>query len=534
MKDVFDRAVALQRQGHDDEAATLYRAIITAAPAHFGARYMLGRLRSATDGAEAIALFISAAVINPRPGICYRGIAQVHAGGGDLVEAKALIRRALVAAPNDDANHFAYGQYQTAGGQQNTAIKSFRRAALLAPELADAHGEVATLVLAEGDSHAALRNTSQALVLRPDWPELLFNRGNVLRVLKRTDDAIASYDQTVALNPDFARAYWNKSHILLNRGDFAAGWPLYEWRWHLPDKAAARAFGPPRWDGTQDLSGKTLLISCEQGLGDAIQCARFLPILARRAQTVIVEVRPPLTRLFATLNPNIQLVAQGGDLPDFDFHCPIMSLPLVTNLRLNTIPGVDGYLDADPDLVASWRARLGPRERPRVGLVWHTNSSDKSYQTRSVPLNLLMAQMPAGLEFVSLHKEYVAEEQASLDGHPSIRDLSADNQDFATTAAICANLDLVISIDTSVAHLAGAMAVPTWILLPQPSDWRWLETGAQSPWYASARLFRQTTPGDWSTVLGELHAALKVWRDRTGLPPAAALIKKPGGGGRDG
>ena len=139
--------------------------------------------------------------------------------------------------------------------------------------MADAHGEVATLVLAEGDSHAALRNTSQALVLRPDWPELLFNRGNVLRVLKRTDDAIASYDQTVALNPDFARAYWNKSHILLNRGDFAAGWPLYEWRWHLPDKAAARAFGPPRWDGTQDLSGKTLLISCEQGLGDAIQCA---------------------------------------------------------------------------------------------------------------------------------------------------------------------------------------------------------------------------------------------------------------------
>ena len=138
---------------------------------------------------------------------------------------------------------------------------------------------------------------------------------------------------------------------------------------------------------------------------------RALSANTRAARQTVIVSATPLMRLFATLHPNIQLVAQGGDLPDFDFHCPIMSLPLVTNLRLNTIPGVDGYLDADPDLVASWRVRLGPRERPRVGLVWHTNSSDKSYQTRSVPLDLLMAQMPAGLEFVSLHKEYVAEEQ---------------------------------------------------------------------------------------------------------------------------
>ncbi|MED5518248.1 MAG: glycosyltransferase, partial [Pseudomonadota bacterium] len=306
-----------------------------------------------------------------------------------------------------------------------------------------------------------------------------------------------------------AEAHWRKSLALLTAGDCARAWPLYEWRWHLPDRPpSSRKLTQPAWRGRQALTGKTLLLTTEQGYGDMIQFCRYLPDLITRAGQVVVEMPPPLIPLVTAMDPALKVIATDAPLPPFDMHCPLMSLPLALTTRLETIPGAGGYLRADSQKVQSWRRRLGAPKRPRVGLVWHTTSPSRNSPRKSLPLADLRRHLPAGADYVSLQKEHTA---VDLTGAGDLRLFGDGLHDFAETAALTAAMDLVISIDTSTAHLAGALGKPVWLLLHTPADWRWLEDRDDSPWYAHMRLYRQTRRGDWAPVLTRVAEDLAAW-----------------------
>ncbi|EEF27029.1 conserved hypothetical protein, partial [Ricinus communis] len=247
------------------------------------------------------------------------------------------------------------------------------------------------------------------------------------------------------------------------------------------------------------------------GFGDAIQACRYAPLVAQRGGTVILEVRQPLVGLMGTLKGVSRVVPKGEPLPPFDYHIPLMSLPLAFDTRLDSIPAATPYLAPDTDTVAHWRAALGPRTRPRVGVVWSGSADNQNDRNRSLPLALLAALFDAPCDFVSLQKEVRPDDQPLLDTLPVLQ-VADQLHDFADTAALCAVLDLVITVDTSVAHLAGALGLPVWIMLQTPFEWRWLEQGARSPWYPSATLYRQAQRGDWAPLVAQVAADLRQLR----------------------
>jgi hypothetical protein len=338
------------------------------------------------------------------------------------------------------------------------------------------------------------------------------NRGNALQDLMRHDEALASLARAVALKPDYASAYWNESLTRLLQGDFEAGWKLYEWRWRMdsPNWPA----GIPQWLGEERLNGKTIVLHAEQGLGDAIQFCRYAKLVAARGATVLLQVRPALTALLRNLEGVSRVTAGGERLPPHDFHCPLLSLPLAFKTRLETIPADVPYLFADPQRATRWRRRLGDAPSPRTGLVWAGSMTHKNDRNRSLPLLRLLEALPAGIRCYSLQKELRDGDRELLRQRPEIVHLGDDLADLTDTAALLSELDLVISADTSVVHLAGAMGKPVWVLLPFAPDWRWLLDRDDSPWYPTARLFRQTAIGDWAGVLSRVSDELTATASR--------------------
>jgi hypothetical protein len=301
----------------------------------------------------------------------------------------------------------------------------------------------------------------------------------------------------------------HSSFVRLMTGDFKRGWPQYEWRWHEDSLLRVkREYGVPRWTGTADLKGKRILVYAEQGFGDTIQFARYTKILAARGAFVVFEVQPALVALFASLEGVGQLVPQGQLLPPVDFHCPLLSLPLAFKTELATIPAAPFYLKADAAKVAAWRHRLGNATGKRIGFANSGRPVHKHDRNRSIKLPDFMALAKQGRQFVCLQNELRVEDQAWLAGQPDIAYFGPDLVDFSQTAALVEALDLVVTVDTSIAHLAGALGKPTWVLVPFKPDWRWLLGRSDSPWYPSMRLFRQTQRGDWQGPLADVDAAL--------------------------
>jgi hypothetical protein len=358
-----------------------------------------------------------------------------------------------------------------------------------------------------GDAVAAYDN---ALSIAPDHVKALNNRGLTLQALNRHDEALASYSKALAIRKDYADAHFNQALALLTIGDFRRGFEQYEWRWRRTGMPAqGRSYGRPLWLGEYPLQRSTILLHAEQGLGDTIQFARYVPLLARTGAKVVLEVQPQLAPLLVQLEGAAGVVARGDPFPPFDVHCPLGSLPLALKTEPATIPAEGPYVRADDARIAKWRARIAALDRPRVAVAWSGNAQHINDRNRSIALSCLAPLWSAAsVRFIGIQRELRGEDAELLTREPRVMQIGAELDDFADTAAVIALVDLVISVDTSVAHLAGAMGRPVWILLPFSPDWRWTLSGDSSRWYPSARLFRQPSLGDWDSVIGRLRGEL--------------------------
>ncbi|MGJ5179375.1 tetratricopeptide repeat protein [Bradyrhizobium oligotrophicum] len=362
-----------------------------------------------------------------------------------------------------------------------------------------------------GRSAEALPWFDQALSLRPDFVEVLLNKGFALLQLLRFEDAAGVYRQILAIEPGNAKASWQLAHVELQCGDFAAGWARREARWAMPDFSPDYPrFAAPKWLGREDIAGKTLLIEEDEGFGDTIQFARYLPMVAARGAEVILVVREALRPLLSGIAGVSQCLAYTPDLqrPAFDMHCPVMSLPLAFATTLETIPPATYLPPVPADRIAAWERRLGAHDRLRVGLVWSGNPHQGNDRNRSMPLATLLPLLDLDADVVSLQKELRPADKALLGQQSAIRDLTAELTDFVETAALISCLDVVVTVCTSVAHLAATLGRPTWIMLPHLADWRWLRDRDDSPWYPSARLFRQDASCRYEPVVARVRGEL--------------------------
>jgi len=406
-------------------------------------------------------------------------------------------------------------------GQVDAAVDALRRAVAAAPENAPAHSNLGNALLEQDRGDEAEVAFRRAIALNPELPEPYSGLGFALSNARRYEEAIAACDRAIALRPDFAEAHWNQGFAYLLAGDFARGWEKYEWRKRHPRYAAAYPSLPaPSWEG-EELGGRTLLIHAEQGLGDSIQFIRYAEILAARGAKIIVACDKALISLFQRVAGVAQAVDKDGTLPPFDLWIDQMSLPRVTRTRLDTIPAPASYITAEPGRVAAWRQELPAGIK--VGLVWAGNPQHSNDRRRSMPIDTVRPLVDvSGLAFVSLQVGARSREVERLAPAP-ILDASPRLTSFMETAAVVANLDLVIAVDTAVAHLAGAMGRPVWTLLPYDPDWRWvLSHPDDNPWYPSMRLFRQPTAGAWTAVVDRVGPELRrlAAGDRAVLDPS--------------
>jgi tetratricopeptide (TPR) repeat protein len=393
--------------------------------------------------------------------------------------------------------------------QWDAALSSCNRAIALKTDYAEAYFNRGNLLRDMNRPEEALADYDKAIALQPGQAEVHSNRGNLLRDLKQLTAALADYDQAIAIKPDYAEAHTNKSTALLLTGDLDDGWLEYEWRSKIPGTASAaeRKCPQPPWRGEDSIAGKTILIHCEQGLGDTLQFCRYATLAATMGARVILEVQEPLVNLLSCLGGVAQVVAKGSVLPDFDLHCPLLSMPRAFGTKLDTVPSSKRYLSSDARRVAQWEVRLGERTCPRVGLAWSGNPNHAHDHERSVALSDLTQHLPGGFQYVSLQREVRERDERAL--LPGGRILNfADDMDFDNTAALIECLDLVVSVDTSLAHLSGALGKRTWILLSFVPDWRWLLDRDDSPWYPSAKLYRQHRRGDWNGAFERMASDL--------------------------
>jgi tetratricopeptide (TPR) repeat protein len=394
-------------------------------------------------------------------------------------------------------------------GRYTEALTSYETAFTVTPSALRAVN-VGNALQALGDYGRALTLYDRALELNPDSVEALNNRGNALRALNRHEEALASYIKATEIAPEDAHAHWNEGLVRLLMGDYERGWQKYEWRWRNRQlNASPRLSDEPQWHGDEAIAGKTVLVHAEQGFGDAIQFIRYVPLLAARGASVAVACHESLRDLFSQINGVREVVTSADALPRFDYHVPLISLPYAFKTTLGDIPAHVPYLNVRAQDIEPWKAKLAVRPGFKVGLAWMGNPKFTAAGAKSCSLEQLqlLLDQPA-CTFISLQKGDAAAgiRALGLTGH--IADHTGELHSFSDTAALITNLDLVISIDTAVAHLAGALGKPVWILLPFAADWRWLRHRQDSPWYPSARLFRQPRLGDWDSVLHEIHDAL--------------------------
>ncbi len=488
----FERALALQ-----PDAAEL----------HNNRGNVLRRLQRLP---EALASFERAIALQPRFVQAYNNRGLVLQALHRYEAAAASYERALALQPDDADVHNNLGALQYELGQPAAALASWRRALALQPRMDGVHGNLSNALRDLERPEEALAESELAIREAPAAAVNHCNRGNALSDLGRRAEALASYDRAVELDPRYALAHFNKGLCLLLMGEFAQGLRLYEWRKRLGSYAAL-ASSAPVWLGAEDIAGKTLLVHADQALGDTIQFCRYAQRAAQRGAQVVLAVQPQLRELLTGLGPTIRIVARGAQPPAHDFHCALMSLPLAFGTTLGDIPASVPYLAAEPLRAAHWRRRLGEAGF-KVGIVWQ-GSRKRIDVGRSVPLEMFgrLASV-AGVRLISLQKGAALDQLQAAPKDLRVEGLGeefdAGPQAFLDSAAVMTQLDLIITCDTALAHLAGALGRPTWIALKHVPDWRWLLERSDSPWYPSVRLFRQSRRGDWESVFAAMRAEL--------------------------
>ena len=469
----FASALAAHHKGDFTHAEAAYRQMLAQQPDHGEALHMLAALLHQT---------------------------------GRFEEALTWFSQAFVANPGNPRLYHNMGETLRILGRHPDAEACFRVAMALEPGFAEAIASRGAALAEMGLLEEAISCLRAGLDLAQDHGRILGNLALALHQKGEVAKSLPLFDRAVAALPQDALLHWNRALAHLLVGAYETGLPALEWRWRVPRfPSPPRDFLQPRWMG-EDFSGRRLLLHAEQGIGDSLQLIRFIPMVAARGGSVILEVQKPLVTLITSV-PGLshaitQIVAQGEPLPDFDLQCPLMSLPEIFEIRLSSIP-IDRYLTADPLRVTRWRARLPGTGRPRVALVWAGNAAYSVDTKRSLPPHLLapLARVDA-IDWFSL--------QVGRSGPLPFQmtDLASDLTDFAETAAVLDTLDLLITVDTAIAHLAGGLGHLAWVMLPQPPDWRWLLDRTDSVCYPSLRLFRQPSPGDWRGLIARIAAEL--------------------------
>jgi hypothetical protein len=429
----------------------------------------------------------------------------------DFDRAIELYDQAIALKPLGAEAYYKRGNAQKNLGRLDAALASYSLAIERRPDYAHAYCNRGVVEHALGLMAAALSSYDQAISHDAADAMAHYNRALLMQDCSRWNEALADYNAAISLDPQFANAQYNRSLALLFTGDWQNGWRGFEWRWKNAQRLSigeSRNFKQPLWLGEESLAGKSLLLYSEGGLGDTVQFCRYAPMCAALGATVLLEVQPPLLGLLADLQGVSQLIAAGDVLPPFDYQCPLMSLPLAFKTTLDTISSAPQYLHTDKAKVAHWRTLLGDRSRPRVGLAWSGNPNNTIDQRRSIRLAEFAAYLPSHCQYFSLQKDVREADRKVLDSSPSIVSFGDGMLDFVSVAALCECMDLVISVDTSLAHLGGALGLRTWVLLPSTPDWRWLRDREDSPWYATVKLYRQKTAGDWNAVLSRVAADL--------------------------
>ena len=496
--------------GEIQPAMDYYRRLVELRPnsarAHycFGvAQELLGRPDAAKDS------FRRAVALQPDSAEFHCGMARDLYKCGELPEAVESYERALALDPNRWDIHNGLGLALTDLGRYEAAGEVLHKGLALQPDSAKMYASLGYLFDCKGDLPSAADAYRRALKLDPTLVSAHCQLGLVLFGLGELAEATECFQRVLTLDPNSADATFYLATLHLLQGQFAIGWSEYESRWQTAAGRRQRwTFSQPQWKG-EPLKGERILIYAEQGLGDTLNFVRYVPLVAARGGQVILEVQPTLRRLLSTTEGAWQVLSRGDTLPDFAWQCPLMSLPLAFATDLSTIPAKIPYVQPPPDLVVRWRQRL-PGKTLRIGLTFGGSPENGPDRWRSIPLaQIAPLTNLEGTTFYSLQKGPAAEQLKQLKPPARLVDLQDELVDFSDCAAIVANLDLVISVDTSVAHLAGSMGKPVWILLHNASDWRWFLDRDDSPWYPTARLFRQSTHGNWQDVLASVERELR-------------------------
>jgi tetratricopeptide (TPR) repeat protein len=539
-----DEAAAFFRQGRLDEAEKICTRVLKARPDWFDALHLLGLIKQQSGKAgAALGLLEAALKINPRSAAVLSNLAMTLAALKRDADALAALDKALALEPRNFEAVNNRGNVLLKLGRPAEALVAFDQALAIEPRFlgaranrgnalaqlgrldealaqhdavlaaqpnhAQSHYNRGTALASLGRQQDAIVAFDRALALRPNYVKALTNRAIALQACNRFQESLTGLDQVLAIDKDNADAHHNRALALLTLGDYRRGFEQYEWRWQRSGMPPRRKFGKPLWLGEYPLARKTILLHAEQGLGDTIQFARYAPLLARTGAKVVLETQPELAGLLARVAGVAGVVARGEPLPDHDVHCPVGSLPRALRTELATIPGEIPYLTASEERIAKWRERIGLLPSPRIALAWAGSAAHANDRNRSIELSRLLPLLSLEqASFVSIQRELRSEDADVLARTPRLMHIGDALEDFEDTAAVTALVDVVISADTSVVHLAGAMGRPTWILLPFCPDWRWMLDRDDSPWYPTARLFRQPAPGDWGGVIARVRKAV--------------------------
>ena len=534
----FHEAAALQRQGRLREAENIYTLVLMAAPDHFDALNMLGTVKAQLGRmGEAHRLLSAAVKINPRAGGAWANLGQVlhalkrndealacldkaralkpdnvavldqHANAllslGRAEEALAELRQVLARVPQQVQARINCGIAHAALGMAEEAVAEFDRALSLAPGHPVAHYNRGLALSDLGRYAAALDAHERVLASAPEHAGAWLQRGNALAALNRHGEAVTSYGKANALRKDDPDVHFSEALALLTLGDYRAGFEKYEARWRRSGMPAQKSRGRPLWLGEYPLPRKTVLLHAEQGLGDTIQFARYVPLLAASGANIVLEVQSELTALLARLDGGATIIAPGETPPPYEVHCPLGSLPLALRTEPDTVPAQIPYLSVDDASLAKWSARLGALERPRIALAWSGNASHFNDRNRSIPFARLAPLFSTPARFLSIQRDVRSEDAENLAGEKRVTHVGGDLENFTDTAAVIALCDLVISADTAVAHLAGAMGRPLWVLVPFAPDWRWTLERRNEPLVSD----RALVPANRARRLGRRHRA---------------------------
>lgn len=509
----INRGLVLLELKRPQEALASYERALSLRPDFAEGDFNRGNALHALERPEeALASYGRALNLRPDYAAAYinRGTAQRDL---DLPQAALeSFEHALELRPDDATAYNNCGTEMRDLGCPEEALASYERALHVNPGYADAHINLGLALAELRRPEEALKGFERAAQLKPDCAEAYFNLGNGLRALCRSSVALQSYRRALQIEPGHVSAHFNISLCRLRLGEFGQGWEDYEWRWRTEQMAMdKRNFSQPLWSGVEPLAGKTILLHHEQGFGDTLQFSRYVKQVAALGARVVLQVQAPLVPLLTTLEGPAQVIPNDAALPGFDVHCPLLSLPLAFKTDIDSIPAGIPYLHSDAAHRALWESRLGSRTRPRIGLAWSGGAKHPNDYNRNVALGKMLPVLDNRGEYVSLQKEVRASDAGVLAARPDIRHFGSALDTFADTAALVELMDLVVCVDTSVAHLAGAMGKAVWILLPFSPDWRWLLNRDDSPWYPTAKLFRQPQIGDWSSVIKRVTAELAEW-----------------------